>query len=165
MAITEDPDAQDTGKRSKLPLILGCVLALTGAGAGFYAVQSGLLLGPADADTDHVAIPDPAPVAAMPDVAFLPVDPIVISLTDGAGQGHLRFRAQLEVPSMHAAEVTQLMPRVVDVLNSYLRAIELQDIRTPSALVRIRAQMLRRVQIVTGGGRVNDLLIMEFVLN
>ena len=32
-------------------------------------------------------------------------------------------------------------------------------------LVRLRAQMLRRVQMVTGEGRVRDLLITEFVLN
>jgi len=32
-------------------------------------------------------------------------------------------------------------------------------------LLRLRSQMLRRVQVVTGEGRVRDLLIMEFVLN
>ncbi len=57
------------------------------------------------------------------------------------------------------------MPRVIDVLNSYLRALETSDLADSTALVRLRAQMLRRVQIVTGGDRVHDLLIMEFVLN
>ena len=50
------------------------------------------------------------------------------------------------------------MPRILDVLNSYLRAVELADLEDPSAMVRLRAQMLRRVQIVTGEGRVRDLL-------
>jgi len=31
--------------------------------------------------------------------------------------------------------------------------------------VRIRAHLLRRIQIVTGEGRVRDLLVTEFVLN
>ena len=57
------------------------------------------------------------------------------------------------------------MPRVVDVLNSYLRALEIDDLRGNAALVRLRAQMLRRVQTVIGRDRVNDLLIMEFVMN
>ena len=35
----------------------------------------------------------------------------------------------------------------------------------PVQAVRLRGQMLRRVQLVVGDGRVNDLLIMEFVLN
>jgi flagellar FliL protein len=39
---------------------------------------------------------------------------------------------------------------------------ELQD---PSTLVRIRAHLLRRIQLVAGDGRVRDLLVTEFVLN
>jgi flagellar FliL protein len=57
------------------------------------------------------------------------------------------------------------MPRVIDVLNGYLRAVEPGDFDDPAILGRLRAQMLRRVQIVTGTERVRDLLIMEFVLN
>jgi flagellar FliL protein len=57
------------------------------------------------------------------------------------------------------------MPRILDVLNSYLRAISFAMSKTPSAMARLRAQMLRRVQIVTGEGRVRDLLVTEFVLN
>src|SRR6056297_65168 len=165
MAITEDTVSQDTGKRSKLPLMLGFVLALVGAGGGFYAVQTGMLLGNGSSTAEQGIVPDAEPVRTMPDVAFVPVDPILISLNEAGGPAHLRFRAQLEVPSAHAPEVERLMPRVVDVLNSYLRVVKLDDVRDPSGLVRMRAQMLRRVQIVTGGGRVNDLLIMEFVLN
>ena len=56
------------------------------------------------------------------------------------------------------------MPRVLDVLNTYLRAVEVRDLEEPSSLVKLRAQMLRRVQVVTGEGKVRDLLITEFVL-
>ena len=58
-----------------------------------------------------------------------------------------------------------MLPRVVDVLNSYLRALEIKDLTDPMALPKLRAQMLRRINIATGQGRVRDLLIMEFVLN
>ena len=57
------------------------------------------------------------------------------------------------------------MPRIVDVMNGYLRALDAAELENPAALVRLRAQMLRRIQIVTGEGRVRDLLITEFVLN
>ena len=57
------------------------------------------------------------------------------------------------------------MPRIVDVLNTYLRAVEVRDLEEPAAMARLRAQMLRRVQVVTGEGRVRDLLVTEFVLN
>ena len=50
-----------------------------------------------------------------------------------------------------------IMPRVTDVLNGYLRAVEVRDLEDPTALSRLRAQMLRRVQMVSGEGRVLDL--------
>ncbi|WP_306153135.1 flagellar basal body-associated protein FliL [Roseovarius sp. MMSF_3281] len=163
MAETENTEEDSPKKASKLPLVLGLVLAILGGGGGFYAVYSGLILAPEV--TEHAAQKAASgEVKDMSDVAFVPVDPMVISLGSG-GASHLRFQAQLEVGTAHESEVAKLMPRVVDVLNSYLRALEPEDIAAGSALIRLRAQMLRRVQIVTGGDRVRDLLIMEFVLN
>ena len=162
----EDTDQQadePPKKTSKLPLILGLVLALAGGGGGFYAVSTGLILGKGSGE-EHVEEQESLEVKNMPDVAFVPIEPLVISI-GGNDVRHLRFRAQLEVRPAYQAEVEKLMPRVVDVLNSYLRAVAVEDLSNNSALVRLRAQMLRRVQVVTGGDRVNDLLIMEFVLN
>lgn len=179
MAETEEapgPEAADAPKkRSKLPMILGLALALAGGGGGFYAAYSGMIPfgdshgadGPGDAHDEAGGHGEGGAAQSedLPDIAFVPVEPMVISLGAGADMQHLRFRAQLEVPSAHRRDVETLLPRVVDVLNSYLRALELSDIADAAALVRLRAQMLRRIQIVTGADRVNDLLIMEFVLN
>ncbi len=160
MADAELPQDAVPKKRSKLPLVIGLVLALGLGGGGFYATWSGLLFAPAE---DH-PMEEPA-VAALPDVEFVPVDPIVISLGPGAQSNHLRFTAQLEVAHGHSEEVSHLLPRILDVLNGYLRAVEMAELEDPASLVRLRAQMLRRIQIVTGEGRVRDLLITEFVLN
>lgn len=163
MEDVEEQGEEPPKKKSKLPLILGLVLALAGGGGGFYAVYSGMILGGESGD-DRAEDEAPPKVKDMPDVAFVPIEPLIISI-NGNEVRHLRFRAQLEVRSTYQAEVEKLMPRVVDVLNSYLRAVSVEDLSNNSALVRLRAQMLRRVQVVTGGDRVNDLLIMEFVLN
>ena len=163
MATTETDEEPTPKKKSKLPLLIGLTLALVGGGGGFYAVQSGLILGPEEVAEDATET-EALHVESMPDVRFIPVDPLVISI-DSASETYLRFRAQLEVRAPYQSEVENLLPRVVDVLNSYLQAVEITDLRDQAALVRLRAQMLRRVQIVTGGDRVSDLLIMEFVLN
>lgn len=152
-------------KASRLPLVLGLVLAIIGGGGGFYAVKSGLFPGSnPDAGGEEPArhgamgIPD-----ATSDITYVAIEPLLISLPEK--QSHLRFRAQLEVPTTRASEVEKLMPRVVDVLNTYLRALKTEDLTDGASLARLRAQMLRRIQIVMGNGRVNDLLIMEFVVN
>jgi flagellar FliL protein len=161
MADAEEELEEEPKKASKLPLVIGVVLALVGGGGGFYATWSGMLLGPEK--TEEVKEEKPLPKG--PEVAYVEVDPLVISLRPPATAKHLRFRASLEVVPEAKADVEKLLPRVTDVLNSYLRALEPRDLEDPSALTRMRAQVLRRVQVVTGAGKVNDLLIMEFVLN
>ncbi len=163
--MTQATEVQDTEpkKSSRIPLVVGLILALAGGGGAFYAVYSGLLLGQPSGEEEQAKAVEPD--SPLPDVVFVPVEPIVVSLTNGGSSSHLRFRAQLEVPQEYAKDVEHILPRIVDVLNSYLRALEPGDIEAPDALIKLRAQMLRRVQIVTGKTRIRDLLVMEFVLN
>jgi flagellar FliL protein len=155
----ETPTSEEEPKKKggKLGLVLGIVLALAGGGGAFYAVNSGMILGSSDdhAEEEHVEQPDEK-------VAFVPIDRIIVSMGSQA-RYQLRFNAQLEVVPDKAEQVTLLMPRILDVLNGYLRAVDVEELEDPSALLNIRIQKLRRVQLVTGKGHVNDLLITEFV--
>ena len=171
--------AEPPAKKGKLGLILGLVGALALGGGGFYAVWSGLfdpmaLIGGGE-DGGHGGggggghggdgHGSEAAATVLGDVAFVAMEPIMISLAPGSSARHLRFSGQLEVAPDHATEVGALMPRVLDVLNTYLRAVEVRDLEDPAALPRLRAQMLRRIQVVLGEGKVRDLLVTEFVLN
>lgn len=160
MATDDQPQVAAPRKRSKLPLILGLVLFLALGGGGFYAVYSGMILGEGAAHAEGEAAVEP-----LPDIAFLPVDALTITIGEGAALRHLRFVSQIEVAAAHSDEVAMLMPRILDVLNGYLHAVDPTELEDPSALVRVRAQILRRIQIVTGEGRVRDLLITEYILN
>lgn len=160
MAEAEVPQDAATKKKSKLPLLIGLVLFLGLGGGGFYAVYSGMILAPASE-----AHPKEAAQGDAPEIAFVPITPVTISLGKAAENHHLRFTAQLEVAKDKASEVTNLVPRILDVINGYLRAVALAELEDPDALVRLRSQMLRRIQIVTGEGRVRDLLVTEFVLD
>lgn len=183
-------DAEDSGKKpSKLPLIIGLVAAIGLGGGGFFAAYSGMLSGligggeemaesekgadgkaEADSGSDTASAgsaedESAPPVAAIPAAAFVQIEPLVVSLGSGSSLAHLRFRGHLEVAEGTEEAVTSLMPRVMDVLNGYLRAMKPEELSDPTMLIRIRAQMLRRVQLVVGDGLVKDLLVSEFVLN
>jgi flagellar FliL protein len=155
-------DDAKPARRGGRGLIIGLVAAVALGGGGFYASWSGLVDpaalfgGAADA---------PASGSVPTDVAFVAMEPIMISLPPGSSARHLRFSGQLEVDPAVAPEVAALSPRILDTLNTYLRAVEVADLENPAALQRLRAQMLRRVQVVTGEGGVRDLLITEFILN
>ena len=148
-------------KTSKLPMLIGLALCVLLGGAGFYAVYSGMLFG---ASGQTSGGPDSGS-GSLPDIAFVAIEPLVISIGDTAAARHLKFTSSLEVTRPMEAEVTVLLPRILDVMNGYLRAVDPKDLEDPSALVRLRAQLLRRIQLVTGEGRVRDLLVTEFVLD
>lgn len=154
-------EAGDKPKRGKLPLLMGLLLAVILGAAGFFVTYSGKLSGLAAAPPSKVS----AKGDSSTDAVFVPVPPLIVSLAPSANASHLRFTAQLEVNPASQAAVTRLMPRILDVMNTYLRAVEASDLEQPSVLVRLRAQLLRRIQIVSGEGSVRDLLVTEFALN
>lgn len=152
-----------------MPVLLGVILAAAGGGGGFWAVTSGPLAPettPTDTDmaaseADDGGYSEMAPAS----VAFIELETLVISLGAAESNRNLIFTAALEVRPEHLEEVVQLTPRVMDVLNSYLRVISISELSEPTSLGRLRAQMLRRIQVVTGTGRVRDLLVTQFLVN
>jgi len=173
MADELDADAEAKPKKSsKKGLIIGLVGAVVLGGGGFYATFSGMILGAPDdgksAGSSYGSggegYGNGAMKADLPDVMFIEMEPLVISLGTVADAKYLRFSAQLDVDPMYAAEVSLVMPRITDALNTYLRAVSEEELAKPSSFDRLRAQMLRRIQVVTGQGRVKDLLITEFIL-
>lgn len=148
------PPAVRRRSRRIMP-ILAVGAALAGVAGGFFAVRAGLL----------DLLPSAAPALSEPHTQFVEVPPIIITLGPSVRNRHLRFSSQIEVSPDARAYVARMMPRILDVLNGYLRAVEPADIENPAAMVRLRAQMLRRVQMVVGHDRAIDLLITEFVLN
>lgn len=170
MAEDTTNDATPPPKSSKLPLIIGLVLLLVFAGGGFFAVSQGLVpgLGASEQASAKPAEPDAketGPESAVPEVAFVPLDPLIVSLQGADPPRFLRFGATLEVPLPSETDVMRLLPRITDALNSFLQAIDLQMVTDRDALLRLRVQMLHRVQLVVGQDRVRDVLISEFVLN
>ncbi|MEM1360436.1 MAG: flagellar basal body-associated FliL family protein [Pseudomonadota bacterium] len=160
-------DAEEDAPNKKSGLIgklLPLVLALVSAGGAFYAVNSGMVLAPADKSADDTSEKEIVDTAA-PAPSFVPLQPLMVTLGRGDALENLRFEGYLEVRPGSEETVTLLMPRVMDVLNGYLRAVEIGDLSDPSALIMMRGQMLRRIQTVVGEGLVADLLISKFLLS
>ena len=158
MADEEEVEGEEAPKKKRGGLIIGLVLALAGGG-GAFAFTSGMIGGGGGEKeaVAHEGIAD--------DLAFIPIEPMTVSIGGLANRRHLRIRAELEVDEAGRGDVEKLLPRVVDVLNTYLQSLSIAEIEDPSALLTLRSQMRRRIDLVVGGDRVHDLLVMEFVLN
>jgi flagellar FliL protein len=150
--------AMPVSKKGKLlPALLGLVGAITlGAGA-FYAAYTGLILPPREKSqmAEHVA----------QDFNFVPIEVITISLPPKSGARFLRFSGQIEVAQASHQDMLRMQPRFIDLINIYLHAVDIEDLREPAALIRLRAQVLRRLQMIAGEGHIRDFLITEFILD
>lgn len=159
-----DESDEGSDKASKLPLILGFILALAGGAGGFLATTMGLLPFGSKGENDASDTPSEL-ILISEDVAFVSLDPINVTLPPGSGRSLLRLSIELDVAPQNAAAVEAIKPRVTDILNTYLHALQVSDLESPSALLWLRTQLLHRVQVVAGPGIIRDLLITEFILN
>lgn len=163
MANAELADEIPPPKKGKLGLIIALLVALLAGGGGFFAAFSGMIPGGGDASAEAEPVEE-LPLKEVGNAAYVPLDPLVVNIRSSTKYQLLRFVAQLEVKPEHQADIEQLKPRIVDVMNTYLNALEAAKFEDPIALIKLRSQLLRRMQIVTGQGRISDLLIMEFIL-
>jgi flagellar FliL protein len=141
---------------------MSVVLLLIGGGLGYLAVSLGFIpFGNTHSDSGASHKGD----STLPEVAFVSIPTLIVTLPPGAKNTHLRFSAQIEVSSEYQSDVEFLMPRIQDLMNGYLRALSAEDIERPGALFEIRLQLFRRVVMVVGLGKANGLLVTEFILN
>ena len=61
------------------------------------------------------------------------------------------------------AEVEAMSPRIVDIFNSFLRAVQPSDFEDPVILEKLRSHLLHRARLVTGESAVKSVRSMEFV--
>lgn len=138
-------------------------IALGGAAAGvaFIAPTGGTT-------SSSAASADEAPkkkTKSYEDIVFVNLEPMVVTLGPNATSKYLKISISIETTKDHVKTVERLAPRFRDVLNTYLRAVDEKDLVEPFAMTRLRAQMLRRMQVAASSDAVSDVLITDFVLN
>ncbi|MEM7060680.1 MAG: flagellar basal body-associated FliL family protein [Pseudomonadota bacterium] len=173
MTDAQEPAADDAPpKKKSKALLFGLIGAVLLGGGAFYGVYSGMVPLPFGgeekstvAGKDDAGEEDQFSNPATAAAAFVPMEEMVISLGPDATAKHLKVKVSIEVEPGTEVDVQTISPRIADVLNTYLRAVDGSDLENPRSMSRMRAQMLRRVRLVAPQGSVRDVLIQQFVLN
>lgn len=141
-------------RRKSLFLLIAVIAALMIAGAVIFFKYPNVMsrISP----TGHLS--------ADSEPYFVETPQILINFNDEDEMRVLRFSAQLEVKKKNQLAVHNMMPRIVDVMNSYLRGLDAETIREPGTLFQIRSDLLIRTQVVAGEELVNKFLIKEFII-
>lgn len=154
-----------TGGRRRLGPLVGLVLGAVAAGGGFYAVSQGLLPKPVETLSALASGPPAPDWASWQAPEFVTLPPLTVSLGPRSAADHLRISVMLEVAPGAAEVVTAAEPRIVAGLVRFLRAVDERDFDMPALMLRLQAQMLRRVELAVPPGTVRAVLIQEFLLN
>jgi flagellar FliL protein len=152
-------DGKETKKRGKLPLIAALVVLLLGGGAG-GAWYAGLLpdFGGHEANVEAGAPLKPPVFVELPD--------IITNLNSSARrQTFIKLRARLEVADQKQAEMVQAsMPRLLDLMGSYLRETRPEELRGSAGTQRLREEMVIRAKVAAAPARISDVLFVELVM-
>lgn len=135
------------------------VLAL-GGGAYFF-----LFSGSKD-DGKKIAKNDAPPPIVAPQVAFYNMPDMVVNIQSADGNpAYLKLSVALELTGAdEKAGIQPLMPRVVDQFQSYLRELRVDDLKGSAGVLRLKEELLRRINVAAAPFAVKDVLLKEMIV-
>ncbi len=95
---------------------------------------------------------------------FLVLEPMIVSIQPIGRSKHLKVSLVLETDDDGADALQQNGFYVQDVLNTFLRSVDVAVLEDPASMSRLRAQILRRIRAIVPDAEITNVLITEFVL-
>ncbi|HEY1612131.1 MAG TPA: flagellar basal body-associated FliL family protein [Rhizomicrobium sp.] len=158
-----DPEAAAPKKRFGRKFLLiaagGALVALLGLGGGSYFLFfAGRSEKPASGAQSLPVVP--------PQVAFYDLPDMVVNIqTPDGSPAYLKLGVALELDNaQEKAGVHALMPRVTDQFQSYLRELRVDDLRGSAGVLRLKEELLRRINVAIEPYRVRDVLLKEMII-
>ncbi|MFO1127545.1 MAG: flagellar basal body-associated FliL family protein [Rhodospirillales bacterium] len=158
---TGDAKTSSSGRRKLLMIIAAAaavVALLGGSGAALYFF--GLIGGHGDGDEAAAATATNAPPSfyALPD--------LVVTLNAGERRTrYLKARVSLELSAAQdASRVERVEPRIVDYCQTYLRELRPDELRGTAAIVRMRDELLKRVNAAVAPVTVREILFTDLMV-
>lgn len=176
---SEGEDADDEAEGGldvkKLALFVGAPLILllvVGAGLYFTGILDGVLGKKADmehAGGEHAGDghgEEGSHGGKAGGSHFVEIPNIIVNLESSDGQPrYLRLKVQLELSSEGDIEdVEEVMPRVVDQFQTYLRELRVKDLRGSAGIYRLQVELLARVNAAAYPVEVKDVLFQEILI-
>ncbi|WP_409018959.1 flagellar basal body-associated FliL family protein [Brevundimonas vesicularis] len=187
LPVPSDVDGQEAETRKKPPLLIiiaaAALVVLAGGGATAFfllkpkpaAADGATDAGegapaPADAGGGHGAAAPPegsGTVAAGPDgVTFYTLPDMIVNIQSVDGRPtYLKLRLTLEMKDASlAARLQGQHPRMNDMFQSFLRELRPDDLAGSAGSYQLRAEILRRVNLIAAPGKVDAVLIEEMLV-
>src|SRR3954453_8291619 len=161
-AAETEVEGEDSASKKKLPLKLIAMAAagfllLAGGGTGAYFMFFG--------KKKHEEEKAHAPIVKP--IAFLDLPDVMVNLANPGSDRtqYLKVKIVLELPEQAmAAQITPVIPRVMDTFQTYLRELRPTDLEGSAGLYRMKEELTRRVNVAIAPSRINAVLFKEIVV-
>jgi len=99
-------------------------------------------------------------------IVFYDLPEMLVNLNSGGKRAsYLKITVALELENAAAvSKLEVIMPRVVHNFQVYLRELRLEDLKGSAGLLRLKEELLIRVQRAAGSIKVNDVLFKEMLV-
>ena len=134
------------------------VLVLAGGGGGAYFF---LFKKSGSAETARAEEP-----LTPPKVAFSDMQDILVNIQSNDGTpAYLKLGLSLELEDdAQKTAIQPLMPRITDQFQAYLRELRLDDLKGSAGVLRLKEELLRRVNVAAAPYHVRDVLLKEMIV-
>jgi flagellar protein FliL len=101
-----------------------------------------------------------------PKVAFSDMQDILVNIQSSDGTpAYLKLGVSLELEDEEQkAALEPLMPRITDQFQAYLRELRLDDLKGSAGVLRLKEELLRRVNVAAAPYKVRDVLLKEMII-
>ncbi len=159
----EDSESSGSGGKKKLIIIVGAVIFLVIGGIG-GAYMAGLLDPVIEAIAGGESAEGEDSVSAA--VVFYDLPELLVNLnTGGRKSTFLKIRVALELQKQEdIPRIEEMMPRIIDNFQVYLRELRIEDLKGSAGMYRLREELLTRVAAAAAPAKVNDVLFKEMLV-
>ncbi len=165
----EGPEKKRVSGKRLIIFAAVIVLFLVGGGVG-AAFMLGLFGGseppPAEAAVEGEAAPAAPPPPQATRAFFFEVPDLIVNLnTNGRKSTFLKIKIALELEGPQDTDrINEVLPRIVDNFQVYLRELRVDDLNGSAGMYRLREELLRRVNLAARPVRVRDVLFKEMLV-
>lgn len=103
--------------------------------------------------------------ADNPEASVYPLDPFIVNLSDPTGNRYLKVKLALDLSSKALAdEVQKKIPRIRDAVLLLLSSKSFNEIASVEGKLKLRSELLHRINQALTKGRVSTLYFTDFVV-
>lgn len=165
----EEGEGDGGAGKKRLLIVVAAVLVLIlgGAAAAYFTGLLQPVIDMLSGGEDAAAVEEMEDTQIISgDAVFYDLQEMLVNINTGGRKAvYLKIRVSLELQNdKDIVKIEEMMPRIVDNFQIYLRELRIEDLKGSAGMYRLREELLKRVNVAVAPAVVNDVLFKEMLV-